>query len=124
MEQYSRAKTLKKLFISIIILVIITAALVASYLIYKGNFNSISYSNWLFYSSMLYISLGGLSSYGSFMATNSYSYKYASTVMYSNYETRKKTDDMLMNNSLNFSIRMIAIGLLLLTLSAAADKFL
>jgi hypothetical protein len=73
---------------------------------------------------MFYISLGGLSSFGSYMSTNSLSYKYTSTVMSSNYEARKKIDDMLINNSINFSIKMISIGVLLILASAAADKLL
>lgn len=124
MEQYSRGRTLRKLILGIMILVIVTAAIVALYLIYKGNFNNIAYSNWLFFASMFYILLGGLSSFGSYMSTNDFSYKYASTVMSSNYEARKKVDDMLINSSLNFSMRMIATGLLLLLISAAADKLL
>lgn len=124
MEQYSRGRTLRKLLLSIMVIVIVTAAIVASYLIYKGNFNSISYSNLLFYASMFFILFGGLSIFGSNMSTNNFAYKYASTVMSSNYETRKKVDDMLINNSLNFSMKMIAAGLLLLLTSAAADMFL
>ena len=124
MEQYSRGRSLKKLIIGIMILAIVTAAIVASYLVYKGNFNNIAYSNWLFYASMIYILVGGLSIFGSTMSTNGFAYKYASTVMSSNYEARKKVDDMLINNSLNFSMRMIAAGLLLLFMSAAADKLL
>jgi hypothetical protein len=124
MEQYSRGKTFRKLILGIMILVVITAAIVASYLIYKGNFNNIAYSNWLFYASMSYILLGGLSMFGSTMSTNSIGYKYASTVMSSSYEQRKKIDDMLLNNSLNFSMKMIAVGFLLLLVSAGADRFL
>lgn len=124
MEQYSRGRTLGKLILVIMILVIITAAIVAAYLIYKGNFNNITYSNWLFYASMFYILLGGLLSFGSNMPTKSIAYQYASTVMTSNYEARKKVDDMLINSNLNFSIKMIATGLLLLLLSAASDKLL
>ena len=124
MEQYSRGRTFRKLILSILILVVITAAIVASYLIYKGNFNNIAYSNWLFYASMSYILLGGLSMFGSTMSTNSIGYKYASTVMSSNYEQRKKVDDMLLNSSLNFSMKMIAVGFFLLLLSAGADRFL
>jgi len=124
MEQYNRVRTLRKLILGIMIFAIVTAAIVASYLIYKGNFNNISYSNWLFYASMFYILFGGLTSFGSTMSTNSIAYQYVSTVMSSNYEARKKVDDMLINNNLNFSMRMIATGLLLLLASAAADKLL
>ena len=124
MEQYSRGKILRKLILSIMILAVITAAILATYLIYKGNFNNIMYSNWLFYAAMAYILLGGLSMYGSTMSTNSFGYKYASTVMSSNYEQRKKVDDMLLNNTLSFSMKMIAIGFLLLLVSAGADRFL
>lgn len=124
MEHYHRGRTLRKLILGIIIIAIITAAIVAAYLIYKGNFTNVAYSNLLFYASMLYILLGGLSIYGSTMSTNNISYKYASTVMSSTYEERKKIDDMLLNNSLNFSMRMIATGFVLLLMSAAADKLL
>ena len=124
MEQYNRGKTLRKLMLNIMIYAIVTAAIVAFYLIYKGNFNNITYSNRLFYASMLFILLGGLSMFGSTMSTNNVGYKYASTVMSSNYEARKKADDMLINNSLNFSMRMIATGVLLIILSSAADKLL
>lgn len=124
MKQYNRGRTLRKLILVIMILVIVTAAVVASYLIYKENFNNATYSNWLFYAAMFYILVGGLSSFGSTMSINSISYQYASTVMTSNYEDRKKVDNMLINNSLNFSMRMIATGILLILVSVAADKFL
>jgi hypothetical protein len=107
--------------ISVLLITLATAAAIAGFLAYKGTFNALNYSNWLFYAGMAYIAIGGLSAYGTFMSTNNYSYKYMSSVMTGDYETRKRIDDALINTGLNFMIRMIIIGILLFIISASAD---
>ncbi|MDF2533210.1 MAG: hypothetical protein K0Q65_2791 [Clostridia bacterium] len=90
MERVKRQSSRKKTIITILGFTVGTAAVIAGFLIYKGNFNKLVYSNWLFYSSMAYIAIGGLSSLGSYMSVNNFSHNYASTVMTANYEERKK----------------------------------
>ncbi|MDF2890649.1 MAG: hypothetical protein K0R80_1016 [Clostridia bacterium] len=124
MERVKCQPNRKKTIITILVFTIGTAAVIAGFLIYKGNFNKLVYSNWLFYSSMAYIAIGGLASLGSYMSVNNFSHKYASTVMTANYEERKKVDNLYMNISNRFNIQMITIGLLLILLSVVANNVL
>jgi hypothetical protein len=124
LEPNKRQSNRKKTTITILGFTIGTAAVIAGFLIYKGNFNKIVYSDWLFYSSMVYIAIGGLASFGSYMSVNNYSHKYASTVMTANYEERKKIDDSYMNTSNRFNIQMITIGVLLILVSVIANNVL
>ncbi|MGB7606144.1 MAG: hypothetical protein WBL93_11800 [Lutisporaceae bacterium] len=124
MVQYSRKSTLLRLIIMVLLIVIATAAVIAGILIYKGTFNEMNYSNWLFFASMGYIAIGGFSAYGAFMGNNSYSHKYLSSVMSADYDSRKRIDDMLLNSSFSFMMKMIVIGILVLLESVAANLFL
>lgn len=123
MERYSRKSVLISLMFSILLIALVTAIIVAGVLIYKGTFNAVNYSNWLFYAAMAYIAVGGFSAYGTYMNTNSYNYKYISTVMTGSYESRKKIDEELINTSFKFMIRMISVGILLFIICTAANTF-
>lgn len=122
MEDYSRASTLKKVLLRVVLIVSITTVGIAAYLIYKDNFSGLTYSNNLFYAAMGFIAIGGLSAYGGFLSVNNPTYKYQSTVMMGSYENRRKIDDMLVNSSFLFCLRMILVGLLLLAVSALAHN--
>lgn len=123
MEQYNRKSILLKLVGSIVLLAIATAGAITCVLLYKGTFNDLTFSNWLFYASMAYIALGGLSAYGTYMNTNNYNYKYMSTVMTGSFENRKRIDDELIKTGFRFMIRMICVGILLFVIAAAANSF-
>lgn len=124
MVQYSGKSALLRLIIIVLLIVIATAAAIAGILFYKNIFNKVNYSNWLFFASMGYIAIGGLSAYGAFMGNNSFSHKYVSSVMSADYDSRKRIDGLLLNSSFSFMMKMIVIGILVFLESVAANLFL
>lgn len=119
---YKKSGNLVRLAVKALICAAAAILVIGAYLFLAGRFSGTSYSNWLFIGAMVYIGLGGLSSFGSMMSVNNISYKYQSTVMNSNYEERKRIDDTMLRQSGSFATAMLIAGVLLLIASGLAEQ--
>lgn len=116
--------TLKKLLITTLLIVAFTSAISAGYLMYNGNFNKISFSNMLYSAGMIFMVIGGASSFGTNEGAYLIEYKYLSSLMSANERTRRRMDDGFIESGIGFTLKMVSIGVVLMFVSAAAYKFM
>lgn len=123
MEQSQKNIKLRQSVITITATVIVTSIAIAGFLIYTGNFDGQRYADYIFYAGLAFITLGGLSAYGSFQIGMNVSTKYASTVSTGGFDNSKRVDDSRKSSSHSFTFKMFVMGILMMAISTVAYMF-
>lgn len=119
---YISRNTLFKLTAIVFLNIIITMATIAGYLLYKNTFNSIEYSNWLFYAAIVYIVLAIIPLYDVLTSSNDVSFKFGEFAIKGKIDNQSRLDDILSKKSYKFTILMIIVSIFLFIISAITEK--
>jgi uncharacterized membrane protein HdeD (DUF308 family) len=112
-------------FIAIVLLIAaVSTMVIAAYLLYKNSFDSMIFSNWLFYAGIAYIAIGIVPLYNVITSSNSVSYTYGEYAVKGKVDNQNRIDEALSKKSHSFSILMISAGLLLFFGAFLAERFL
>ncbi|MGB7606145.1 MAG: hypothetical protein WBL93_11805 [Lutisporaceae bacterium] len=120
---YISRNTLFKLIAIVFLNIIVTAAAIAGYLLYKDTFNSIEYSNWLFYAAIAYIALAIIPLFDVLTSSNDVSFKFGEFAVKGKIDNQSRLDDILSKKSYKFTILMIIVSIFLFIISAITDRF-
>lgn len=120
---YISRNTLFKLVAIVFLNIIVTVAAIAGYLLYKDTFNSIEYSNWLFYAAIAYIALAIIPLYDVLTSSNDVSFKFGEFAVTGKIDNQSRLDDILSKKSYRFTILMIIVSIFLFIISAITDRF-
>lgn len=124
MGGYNRKSAITKLMISVLLITLATAAAIAGFLAYKGIFNALRYSNWLFYAGIACIAIGIVPLYNVITSSNSVSYTYGEYAVKGKVDNQNRIEEALLKKSHVFSILMISAGLLLFFGAFLAERFI
>lgn len=111
-------------FISILVIVIMTMVIAAGILIYQGDFNNASYAEWLFYASLGWILLAGVSVYSVLSSTNTASYRFGEFMVKGKIDMEDRIKDIMKKEDFQPTIIMLISAVMLMILSSAAYRYL
>lgn len=114
--------TLLKIVLIVLFIILVTLAAIASYLLYKNNFNSLAFSNWMFYAAIAYVALAIVPLYDVITSSNSASFTYGEYAVKGKIENHDRVNEALSNRSPRFSIIMITAGILLFLGSSIVER--